>query len=473
MKMKNINQYKVRLIRPFKLFALALICFVMPSCEDFLEIGDPVTEVNSNKVFKNKEAAVTALRGIYRSMYYLAGTSSFSNGGSSSTTFLAGFSADEFDNLATVPQMSEFYANAIQPNNSSLKSMWSTAYNYIFNANALLEGASNSSSLEQDFKDQLRGEALFIRAFCHFYMAALFGDVPIITSTDYDVNRLAPRSATSEVYAQIIADLKEAEELLAADYAFSNDERIQSNKGAARALLARTYLYMEDWFNAELYATKVIDDTQYELLPDLNSVFLANSRESIWQLQPPEGTGSSTNESEFFIPYTPPPTYIALTDVLMEAFEDPDARLTNWVGSISDGSNIWYYPYKYKDESGNLLEYSMVLRLAEQFLIRAEARAQQGELPGARVDINTIRERAGLPNTEADSQSAVLAAIEQERRIELFSEWGHRWLDLRRTNRIDDVLSPLKSDWQSTDALYPIPESELETGPNLTQNPGY
>jgi hypothetical protein len=115
----------------------------------------------------------------------------------------------------------------------------------------------------------------------------------------------------------------------------------------------------------------------------------------------------------------------------------------------------------------------MMLRLAEQYLIRAEARAQLENIPGAQEDLNAIRSRAGLPDTDADDKASLLLAIERERQAELFAEGGHRWLDLKRTNRADAVLGPLKADWQTPDALFPIPDAERQLNPNLTQNDGY
>lgn len=116
----------------------------------------------------------------------------------------------------------------------------------------------------------------------------------------------------------------------------------------------------------------------------------------------------------------------------------------------------------------------MVLRLAEQYLIRAEARAQQNNLAGAAADLNAIRQRAGLePLPDNLDKAAMLLAVEQERRIELFAEWGHRWFDLRRTGRSLAVLSPIKPDLTATDLWYPIPLSAINTNPFLTQNEGY
>jgi hypothetical protein len=120
----------------------------------------------------------------------------------------------------------------------------------------------------------------------------------------------------------------------------------------------------------------------------------------------------------------------------------------------------------------------MVFRLAEQYLIRAEARAQQDNLIEAISDLDVLRNRAGISliknTTPGISKTNLLLAIEKERQVELFAEWGHRWLDLKRTNRADIVLAPTKSKWSKDDTLYPIPTSEFNKNPRLgDQNPGY
>ena len=133
-------------------------------------------------------------------------------------------------------------------------------------------------------------------------------------------------------------------------------------------------------------------------------------------------------------------------------------------------------PFKYKAQeyTGTTVEYSILLRLAEQYLIRAEARVHLGDLTGSKLDINTIRNRAGLNNTESISEDDILQDIINERKFELFTEHGHRWFDAKRLDIAEEILAPLKSNWRSTDVLFPIPEKELLTNPNLTpQNPGY
>jgi hypothetical protein len=124
-----------------------------------------------------------------------------------------------------------------------------------------------------------------------------------------------------------------------------------------------------------------------------------------------------------------------------------------------------------------VLEYLVVLRLSEQYLVRAEARTHLNDLSGAAADINVVRNRAGLPDTKATDKTSLLDAIAQERRVELFAEWGHRWLDLKRTATIDTIMNIVSlskgSSWNTNAQLYPIPAGDILLNPYLTQNPGY
>jgi hypothetical protein len=178
---------------------------------------------------------------------------------------------------------------------------------------------------------------------------------------------------------------------------------------------------------------------------------------------------------------------VYLSATLLNSFELNDQRRSKWtdsvIVSISGVATAFYYPNKYKIGQVNtaVAEYSMILRLAEQYLIRAEARAKQNNLSGAIDDLDKIRTRAGLITIASSnpgiSQSALLDIILHERQVELFTEWGHRWFDLKRTGKVDAVMSvvtPQKGGtWETTDQLYPIPSTELQKNPNLTQNSGY
>ncbi len=448
-------------------FFLAFV--FLHGCTKLTQVPEPVNTITTTETFGTDATATSAIIGIYNDFlnnYYANGF----------LTQSLGMSADE---LHFFGGGSSFETNTYTANNSDTRQFWSSAYYDIYLANAAIEALPKSSVVSEALKKQLTGEAKFFRAFFHFYLVNLFGDIPIVISTAYRNNDTIRRSPSAEVYNQIAADLKDAQQLLAPDYSISGGERVRVNQASATALLARVYLYEQKWDSAETEASQVIANTDlYELLDNLTNVFLANSREAIFQLQIPDRFPYATNEGDYFIPLdsTSNP-YFYLTDELLGSFEDSDQRRAIWVDSINFFGTTYYYPFKYKvliGTQGNIAEYYMVLRLAEQYLIRAEARAEQNELDGAIADINIIRERAklhDLPNSL--SRDETLAAIYKERRIEFFAEWGHRWLDLKRTQQADGILSSLKPTWKPFAALYPIPPPEIIDDANLTQNPGY
>lgn len=465
--MKLLNKNKSPLIIAISL----LLVISTPGCEKFVDVGTPKTQVTTTTVYSSDQTAISAISGIYSRM---VSNRVFAGGGDGSITMLAGLSSDEL--IGYFEGRIAFEQNAIAPNTSFVKSgLWQPAYQSIYYANAVLEGLSNSKNVTEATKRQLEGEAKFIRAFCHFYLVNLFGEIPIASTTDYRVNAVSARQPVDNVYQQIIGDLIDAQNLLMEDY-ITGDERVRPNKYTATALLARVYLYKNDWANAEIQATSVIDHTSMYSLVTLNEAFLSSSLEAIWQLKP-VNPGRNTNEAGIFI-ITSTPGFVSLTDTIFRSFEPGDNRKTSWIGTIKTNGITYYYPNKYKIDEGSLSEYSIVLRLSEQYLIRAEARAQQGNLTESILDIDMVRERAGLSliaDTNPDiDKSDLLLAIEQERKVELFAEWGHRWFDLKRTNRADAVLASIKSPtWESTDVLYPIPQSERENNANLSQNQGY
>ncbi len=445
----------------------------MSSCEDFVKIDPPDTSLVGETVFVSDANAQAAVVGMYSKM-----NDSFTwLSGSSSMTVISGMGADEFLNYSSSDSYIDFFDNNISEENSYSNRVWYGLYRLIYSTNRVIEGLEASESVTKELSLQLEGEARFLRAFAYFLLVNLWGDVPLVLETDYQVNRLLPRTPVSEIYTQIIADFKEAQNLLPEAYV-TDPFRTRVNKGAATAHLAKVYLYMEDWSNAEAEATALINDDSYELEEDLNDVFGVYSKEPIWQLE--NGyKGYASYEGPTFI-LTRAPRTMSLREELVDAFENDDKRSVDWVGSVNSGGQTYYFPYKYKigrTLSGPPPEFLTLLRMGEQYLIRAEARAQQGEIDGAKADLNMIRDRAGLANTTADDQASILMAIEEERRFEFFAEVGHRWFDLKRTGRISTVLGggpdPLKPGWEDTDALWPIPLGEILNNKNMTQNPGY
>ena len=456
----------------YLIISMAVIILSENACKKFVEVGPPVDKLTTAEIFSNDETANASMRGLYSDM--VAFLNYVANGG---ITLYAGLSADEIRNTKASTIYDPFANNALSPGSSVLgTNIWYKSYYHIYCANILIENLQKSTGISVAVKNQLIGEAKFLRAFFQFYLLNFFGPIPMAVSTDYSANASPKRMDSAAVYKQIVNDLIDAQSILTENYVAL--EKVRVNKWAATALLARVYLYQRDWKKAEEEATKLINSNAYQLSP-LNGVFLANSSESILQFYSPPNTGIVTAEGNDFIPASlgTTPSFV-LTDFLLAAFEPGDLRKTNWTATSIINGMSYTYPYKYKIRSvpsGTAKsEYRTVLRLAEQYLIRAEARVQQDNITGAHEDLNLIRHRAGLPETTATNKTTLLDAIYHEGQIEFFTEWGHRWFDLKRTGRIDAVLRVEKgSNWQATDALYPIPLSEMNLNPNLVQNPGY
>jgi len=469
---------------------LAFIIFLFSACQKFISVAPPVTSITSTSAYASDATAAAVLTGIYTD---ISGTLSTSVNKFRFLSLYAGLSADEFTLWTNITdnQGLLYYTNALisSPNLTVGGDFWSSLYPYIFTCNSAVEGLNQPATLTPAVRKQLLGEAKFMRALFYFYLVNLYGDVPLALGSDYEVNRKLPRSPSAEVYKQIILDLQSADSLLSPEYLdgsllSTTSERVRPTQAAATALLARVYLYMGDWVNAEASATAVISNPAYSLETDLNSVFLSNNNEAIWQLQPVI-FGDNTEEARIFIiPPTGPsddfytnPVYLSKNQ--LAAFEPNDNRRVNWVDSSIVSNDTFYYPYKYKVNAigSPVTEYLTVLRLAEQYLIRAEARTQQNEIIGAQIDINAIRSRAGLQNTIASDQSSLLTAILHERQVELFTEWGHRWLDLKRAGTVNSVMSivtPQKGGtWNTNWQWYPLPYSDLQNAPQLKQNSGY
>lgn len=478
-------------------FTLLFLSISFSACKKFVDAGGPQTQLNGENVYNTDVTAIAVMTGMYSSMANGVPSPNFASG-LESLSLRSGLSADEFILFTGASaNLIGFYNNALLSNDNTRigTDYWNVFYDYIYFANTAIEGLNGSKGLSESVKDQLMGEAKFMRAFFYFYLVNLYGDVPLVITTDHTINRRLPQSPAVEVYQQIIKDLKEAQSLLSPDYLdgrlqkYSGTlERIRPNKFTATALLARAYLYSGNWVNAETEATTVIDNTALYDTVSLNNVFLKNSKEAIWQLQVVK-SNQNTDDSKAFIITSglSSSTPVCLSDTLLNSFElgDRRAKPKNWIDTIripATTGSLYYFPYKYKNNTTNVTEYIMVFRLAEQYLIRAEARANGAGtgLSGAIADVSRIRTRAGLSiYSGPNNKDSVLKAIYHERQIELFSEWGHHWFDLKRTNTIDavmNIITPKKAggtQWQSFQKLYPIPFSELLLNSNLIQNLGY
>ncbi|WP_341835502.1 RagB/SusD family nutrient uptake outer membrane protein [Chitinophaga pollutisoli] len=471
-----------------KLPVIAISCGIaFTGCDKYLDGTQlPSGTIEAGDVYINDNMASTVVTGMFISISQNAG---FGGGSGSNLGYVLGLYADELRSTLSGNFADIIFKNAITHSNSGY---WSGYYGMLFTANAAIRGINNSTG-NLVFKNQWLGEAYFLRALYHFYLVNMYGPVPIVLTPDYTVNNRLSRSPVADVYKQIIADLKLAQSMLPEDYTngygAATSSRVRPNKGAATALLARAYLYSGDWENAEIQATEVIGNNRYDTVA-LSNVFLANSKETIWAVA--QRAPARAYEYGFYnggmpATITPPQgpnsfsVFASASENLVHDFEPGDQRFTEWLRMttiLASGTNPArevYFPAKYKSPANNV-EYQVPLRLAEQYLIRAEARAMQNK-GNAAGDLNVIRKRAGLAAVQPGNQTALLAAIAKEKRIELFAEYGHRFFDLKRTGKLDEVMklvAPTKpATWESFMANWPIPPNDILSNPNLTPNPGY
>jgi hypothetical protein len=491
----------MKTIQSYIFITFALFGTLLSSCKKFLEIPLPTDRFATEGAYLNDNSAGAVLTGIFST----AAGSILYNGSNvqyETIGFRTGLYADDLTQIqaASVNSIaattSQFYLNGLTSTNST---QWITLYRQVYNCNLTIENIdSHSSNLSR--YNQWMGEALFMRAFSYFDLVNLYGDVPLALSSDYAATNFLPRAPKAQVYAQMAADLVRAESLLGEAYldglSAATPNRTRPNKFAAAALLSRVYLYMENYAGAEAEATKVIANSGlYQLLAPAN-VFLANSRETIWAIAPTTGnvvrdyylyaTAPAVNATQVALANISPGTMSAS---LLNSFETGDQRITDWTvlktTTAAPVNGQFYYPAKYRSVV-NGTEFLIQLRLAEQYLIRSEARLKQNNNVSAAVqDLNLVRQRArpvipanALPDYPVTiSPDACMDAILKERRTELFSESGHRFYDLKRTGRIDAVMTAaaaLKgSTWASWKQIWPIPLNDVQLNPNLTQAPNY
>lgn len=450
----------------------------LSGCKKLIEVELPVDRNPSAIVFASTSTAVSAMTGVYVELIpQLCGPAGIS--------IAPALMGDEFKVRA--PQGDRLFLNNIDTEHSW--DTWRPIYRTnMFGVNSVIEGLHNSTSLPARNKAILEGEARFTRAFLYLHLLSYYGDVPLVLTTDFNVNSNIPRTAVEKVYDQIEEDLRFAQQnldnrYLARDLYTNAATRIRPNRGAANALLARVYLYRQKWAEAEATASLLINDPQYELVTNLDAVFLKESREAIWQIQTNQidPDGVNTLEGRYMLPRSNEDPRYYLSDELYQSFEPGDQRKLHWTKDFTADKKCFY---KYKQGWGIMesKEYLILMRLAEQFFIRAEARAQLGKLTGpgsAAEDLNRVRFRAGLGATSANSKEELIEAILKERRIELASECGHRWLDLKRTGKLQarmSIITPLKGGvWLPYKELMPIPPGEFTNNPALRghQNPGY
>lgn len=464
--MRPFNFRITQLMRINK-FLVVLSAVAVGACNGVLDLP-PTSTVPSETAIADAPGARAALAGAY---------SGLQAGGLYGHRIVdwTDLLSDNLRHVGTFDDYADADKHLLRSDNGTVETIWDAAYDDINRVNQIIDKVPAVADLPTSERDEILGEAYFLRALNYHNLVKLW-DGPALrlapVTSAADANTIT-RSSTAATYTQILADLTKAEQLITA----GQGQTRQASLGAAYALEARVKLYQQDWAGAETAATTV-ESMGYSLAANFSDLF--------------EATGSNTPEDIFRITFTPTDAQLIGFYYLPKALGGrwevaPTIGTTGIIAAFdpasggditkynpTDKRGIWSisragtrtYAAKYRNPSGD--EDVHVIRLGEVILIRAEALAHLNRLPEAVAEYNRLRVRAGLAAdpTTGLTQQGVLDAIARERRLELAFE-GDRWPDLVRTGQA------LALGVSATQALLPIPQSELDVAPNMTQNPGY
>jgi starch-binding outer membrane protein, SusD/RagB family len=468
---KGINRHmRIRWITPVLLLA------IVSACDDTLNV-QPVNEIPAEQAISDATTAYAALAGAYDALQDDGGHSYISG----SFTVFGDLPGDDVVHSGTFDTFLEADLNDLLADNGDIEGIWGIIYDAIARGNRLIEQVPALGNVSDAEKNDILGQAYFLRALHYHNLVKHWGGVPLRLTTPAspaEASQIA-RATVDEVYTQILADLAQARTLLP-----TTKSPTTASRGAVYALRTRVMLYQGNWAGVIANADSATA-LAYSLVGDFSALFTPNvTVEDILRVV-------FTPEEEHFMGwwYRSKGAYggryeVAPSCLLAKAFDadvncsaaSPYATFnpTDQRAQATVGKNTNTEVFGAKWPTGIGDEGIHVIRYAEVILNKAEALARQNNLLGAVTEYNKTRVRAGLTAhvlgvDVAATQQAVLDAIWEERRLELAME-GHRWVDLVRTGRAVAVMGIQNRPHQ---VLFPIPQQELDVAPNLTQNPGY
>lgn len=442
-----------------KITYFLIIMLVVASCAKVLDV-EPYQSISPEEALKDKTGIERAITGSYNVLGYVGSYGRYQ-------VIVSDLAADNLDWVATSVDYSEIDQNNINANNSIIDGIWTANYDGINRVNNVLYNLPDISDATEAEKNLFEGEARFLRALFHFNLTSFFGGVPIKTMPTLDLSNVdQARNTRDEVYLQVIEDLTIAEEKLPASV-----DPGRASKYSAAALLARVYLtrfhlsgVQDNATKAIEQADKVINNGGFTLAPSYNDLFSGSNSELIFQVV--FDAQNYNRLAQNFFPISLNGLYIiAPSDGYMTCYDSTDS--TRFKNSALTNTDNKPYCFKYRDIVTGT-DRVMVLRLAEMYLIKAEALAYtDGSIDEIKANIDIVRTRAGLTGTIASTIDDLKLAIENERRYEFAFE-GQRWHDLVRTGRATTVMGI-----DENHTLFPIPLSEMQTNKKMTQNEGY
>ncbi|WKN44994.1 RagB/SusD family nutrient uptake outer membrane protein [Tunicatimonas pelagia] len=464
--------------------------FLLGACGDLLN-PEPVDSILADNFWQTAEHAEAGISAIYDGVAFdnmMRNLISF--------TVIASDEARNVPGTSGARQRMEDHQYTAQRQGNT-RDLWRNTYLRMQWANDALENIPQISDSRLDVnnkRENLLGEAHFVRAYQYFYLTRLYGRVPLVLDVTKTVEEEAvnvTRNSLPEVFDQIISDLEQAIDLLPEEQETEQFTRIRATKGAARALLAKVYLWRghkdfgggnADFEEAASLAEQVISSSLYSLVDGVNyaDIFTVNGQltsESIWEIS---FENDEVNGNALHNEFQPGPigrVRNVPTQKLLDAFDarPGDLRRAITIKEVDvpeDNNNELFYTGKHEQvglDDPNVV----VLRLADIILVRAEALNELGRTTEAIDLLNQIRTRAGLAPVTVSSQDEVRNAILEERLVELAFE-GKRWYDLKRHDiAVQEVESLSEENGNTHQVLWPVPQDDRDRNPNLDQNPGY
>ncbi len=507
--MKNNNSTILNKSRLSGVLTAFAVMFFITSCgDDFLNreqiIGD-----NESDFYQTAEDAVFAVNAAYAALQFEltpAGHFRWFWGDIMSDDSVKGGDGD--GDAFELKKLEEFQGAT---NTDFLQSEWVANYEGIFRANKVIENVPGID-MDANKRAAVVGEALALRAYFHYNLVTIFGNIPVVDHVLQPSEFNIAQSPPSEAWALIESDLKTAAQdlPLRSEYPMTDLGRI--TKGMAQSLLGKAYMYQGKYAEAQAVLEEVVGSGEYQLVEDYSTIFTEageNNEESIFEIQYMNASGgnwgrNNANEGTFSNVFMRArgqfggfgfniPTQDLVDEFFAEGFEDP--RLEHTVFRLGDemgdrgtftldatgGFPHQYYQKKifnslseeapFGDPNPNGGTNDRVIRYADVLLLHAEAAANNGNDGAARTSLNEVRARVGLDEVTATG-SQLLDAIYHERRVELAME-GHRFFDLVRSGRAAAVLGPLGYQ-EGVHNLFPIPQFEITLSNGVYfQNPGY
>ncbi|QHT65533.1 RagB/SusD family nutrient uptake outer membrane protein [Rhodocytophaga rosea] len=455
------------MIKYSKYFFLSFL-IVLASCKEILE-PKPVASLIDELVLNEPNDVGPVQIGLYSAFRGMGG----------SVVIAGDFTADLLTHNGTFIQYRELSNKEISSANANVSGLWAGIYNTVYVANFILERLPDVKGVPASLRNEVTATAHFLRGYAYFIGAHTYGGMPLVTTTDLATNRIIPKSSKEEILALVLSDYQAALTGLPEE---SSDPGFASIP-AVQAALARYYLYNQEWALAEQYTTELINNDTYTLPASFSDVVLRDfTSEAIFEAGYTQNDDPGTLNNLFVARREIIPSNRVINDYLVglraNSTNSGDRResVTFDPQDLRGVDNGWSVAkYGNQDSDNNNI---VIFRLAEMYLIRAEARARLNRITGANSateDINILRARADAPLvSNVNAQAPMLELIEEERVYELAFE-GHRWYDLVRTGRANVVMSSFSANWKETYNVWPIPLGEIQRNPGLAgaQNPGY